>query len=240
MSSIYDALQRIQGQKIFSPSDEVIEGSSPKRRIYWVVFVAVIMSSVCTAAVFYGVKALKDGNGEIENIAAQRGPSESGEVVAITERDDPLQDIEDENGSIEMSSQVSADESYTLDKYLKLGGLYYEKGKYDKALLTYTKALRYYRNDARLLNNIGSVLLAKGEMDKAIGYFIHSKRVSKDFVEPVYNMACTYSRMGDKTKALSAFKKACAMNPDVKIWAAKDPDLEYLKGTGEFDAMIRE
>jgi tetratricopeptide (TPR) repeat protein len=239
MSSIYDALQRIQGQKLFSPSEETIGNSSPKRRIFWVVFVAVIMSSACTVAVFYGVKALNDGKGEIESITVHQGPSES-EEVSMTEQGNPLQDIEDADGSIEMSSQVPADEPDTLDKYLKLGGLYYEKAKYDKALLTYTKALRYYRNDARLLNNIGSVLLAKGEMDKAIGYFIHSNRLSKDFVEPVYNMACTYSRMGNKAKALSAFKKASTMNPDVKIWAAKDPDLEYIKGTGEFDAMIRE
>lgn len=240
MSSIYDALQRIQGQKLFSPSKETIKNSSPNRRIFWAVFVAVIISSVFTAAVFYGVKVLRDGKGEIENIADQSVPLESGESVAITQQADFLQNLNDADGSIEISSQVPADEPDTLDKYLKLGGLYYEKGKYDKALLTYTKALRYYRNDARLLNNIGSVLLAKGEMDKAIGYFIHSNRLSKDFVEPVYNMACTYSRMGNKAKALAALKKARTMNPDVKIWAAKDPDLEYIKGTGEFDAMIRE
>ena len=106
MSSIYDALQRIQEQKLFSQSDGVVEDSHPKRRIFWVVFIAVIMSSVCTAAVFYGVKVMKDGTGEIENITVSQGPSGSEGVVSVSMQDDLLQNMEDADGSTKALAQL--------------------------------------------------------------------------------------------------------------------------------------
>jgi tetratricopeptide (TPR) repeat protein len=238
MSSIYDALQRIQAQKATLSTGVLREDSSSRTKIFWLVLISIIISSAGTAALFYGVRTLKDGNGEIKNETVQTKASTLSEARSLTEQGDPLHEGGDSTGEIERYVQAISVAPDKVDAYLKLGGLYYESGDYDRALLTYTKALRYFRSDARILNNIGSVLLAKGDMDKAIGYFVHANRISKDFVEPVYNMACAYAKNKNPAEALSAFKKAYALNPEVRLWAIQDPDLEYLRGNMEFDAII--
>ena len=238
MSSIYDALQRIQAQKATFSSSVLREDNFSRTKIFRLVLCTIVISSVCTAALFYGVRTLKDGNEEMKNGTVQTKASTPSEVGSLTVQGVSLQEGGDPDGKIERYVQAIGLAPDKVDAYLKLGGLYYESGDYDKALLTYTKALRYFRSDARILNNVGSVLLAKGDMDKAIGYFVHANRVSGDFVEPLYNMACAYAKMKNPSEALSAFKKAYALNPEVRLWAIQDPDLEYLRGNMEFDAII--
>ncbi len=240
MSSIYDALQRIQASKGSVSQGGLGGDSSQRRKIIWLVFLSVIVSSVCTAALFYGARALKGGNGEIEQVTSGK-QSVRVDMVAppvVQGGSEPGED--DAEGALEDHSRVPAEKPHSQEDYLRLGGLYYEAGEYDKALLTYTRALRYFRSDAKILNNIGSVLLAKGEMEKAVGYFVQANRVSGDFVEPLYNMACAYAKMGNEAEAVSSLKKAYKMNPDVMQWALQDPDLEELRGIGDFNAMIRE
>ena len=238
MSSIYDALQRIQAQTDSISSGGFREDHFSRTKIFWLVLASIIISSVCTAALFYGVRTLKDGNGEIKNVSVQTGPSNSCETGFLAKQNCMMHEEGGPSGEIECCLEAISLAPDNVEAYLKLGWLYYESGDYNKALLTYTKSLRYFRGDARILNNIGSVLLAKGDMDKAIGYFIHSNRISKDYVEPLYNMACAYAKMKNQAKALSAFRKAYALNPKVRLWAIQDPDLEYLRGNREFDAII--
>ncbi len=238
MSSIYDALQRIQAQKATISSSVLREDDSSRTKIFWLVVFSIIIGSVCTAALFYGVRALKDGNGEIKNTTAQTISRTASEVGPLTEQDAVVHGGGDVTGGIERCLKAIDSQPDKVDAYLELGGLYYESDDYDKALLTYTKALRYFRGDARILNNIGSVMLAKGDMDKAIGYFVHANTISKDFVEPVYNMACAYAKKKNQAEALAAFKRAYALNPEVGLWAVQDPDLEYLRGNVEFDAIV--
>lgn len=238
MSSIYDALQRIQEEKGAWSSPVIRERPPAKRKTVWLIISAIIISSLCTTGVFYGIKAFgerKTGVRTASPLGASSGIKEAG----LTEQSPPA-----DQGSrpsvvpVRTLSLPVSPASETVDGYLKLGEQYFTVKDYDKALLTYTKALHYFRKDARLLNNIGSVFLAKGQADKAIHYFKESSSISNASVEPVYNLACAYAVMGNKAKAISYLKQACTKTHEAKTWAASDPDLADLRGTREFDRII--
>ena len=57
-------------------------------------------------------------------------------------------------------------------------------------------------------------------------------------MEPVYNLACAYARLGDPARAVLNLRKACRLDPEAKKWAATDPDLSILRGRRDFDRMI--
>ncbi|MBN2298779.1 MAG: tetratricopeptide repeat protein [Deltaproteobacteria bacterium] len=240
MSSIYDALQRIQEQKDLISSKGARSESLQRRTILRLIVLSVVISSVSTAGIFYGIRILKDGNEVVENVSMPKESSGYEEAASYVERREEMRGNENAGVENKQDIEVVISEPDNIETYMKLGGRYYESGDYDKALLAYTSALQYFQGDARLLNNIGIVLLAKGEREKAIEYFTQADAVSEDFVEPVYNMACTYAIMGDQARALSALKKAHALNPQVVQWAAEDPDLRSLEGIAEFEAIIHE
>lgn len=238
MSSIYDALQRIQEEKSAWSSPVIRETPPVKRKTVRLIISAVIISSLCTAGIFYGVKAFgerKSGGRPDSLLTASSGVKETGPAVdskPAAQADRPAA------APVQTPSMPVLPATETVDGYLNLGERYFAVQDYDKALLTYTKALHYFRKDARLLNNIGSVFLAKGQADKATHYFKESSSISNASVEPIYNLACAYAILGDKAKAVSYLKQACARTPEAKTWAASDPDLADLKGTKEFDRII--
>jgi len=238
MSSILDALQRREENKDLLSSQGARGNSLRRSTILWIIVLTVFMSSAGTAGIFYGIRMLKDDNGISRGASMHNRFQEPVETAPVMERDDDMLGDGDLGHQGRQYVEAVAAEPDSVAAYLKIGGDYYESGEYDEALHVYTKALEYYTDDARILNNIGIVMLAKGEMDKAIGYFAHSETISKDYVEPVYNIACAHALMGNQAKALSALKKASELNPQVLKWAAQDPDLGNLKGIAVFDEMI--
>ena len=234
MSSIYDALQRLQEDgkaSVYAP----MHAEAGKRGRFWMIVIgAVVLSSASTALIYSHWMEDKP-----PQVPRQAPPSVTNAPAAQARRLDPAWLFAQAEEQRMAGDNQKAIELYVKalhlapdrnkDAYVRLGTLYFEQQDYEKASLTYHAALKYFKNDAVLLNNMGGVLLAKGDTDGAIGYFRLASNCSKDYVEPVYNLACAYARKGDKTMALSALKKALSMHPDVKLWAEKDPDLEVLK-----------
>lgn len=235
MSSIYDALQRIQNQKASVSLDVLKRESSSRKKVFWLVLFAIILSSAGTAAVFYGIVALKGGNEGIQTVSAEKGLPACIADEPATQQDVSGHRDKDVPGVLRHDAGTGPEK---VETYLTRGGKYYESGEYDKAMNVYREALKFYGNDAKVLNNIGSVLLAKGELKEALTYFIQSSRANKGFVEPVYNMACAYAKMDDQSKAISELKKAYRLNPDVRLWAVQDPDFDSLRGNREFDTIV--
>ncbi len=237
MSSIYEALKRTQMNRNVSSSADVTEGvRSP--RIYWIIIMAILLSSALTTAVLYGIgiigKARTAGH-EVE----QPVKEDSSRIIDLMNKADRLHSKGQMTDAINLYSQVISRNPAFVEAYLKLGSLYYELKIYDKAFETYTSVKKLTPNDARLLNNMGSVLLAKGDPAKALTFFVQARRCSADYVEPFYNMACAYARLKKNDAALSSLRQACSMQPEARLWARRDPDLASLKGTKEFEDIIR-
>lgn len=234
MSSIYEALQRIQREKDSWSSTVRNEQPRTREKMASLVLVAIVASSLCTAGIFFGIKYFGQGRHGHDRAAV------TSEIGAVKPSPSLAEQSQKEGGAAKMpagtASQAASPES--VDDYLKAGEQLFRAKDYDKALLTYTKALHYFRKDVRLLNNIGNVFLAQGQERKAIHYFKQASETSKDYVEPVYNLACAHAKLGKKSAALSYLKKACTMNPEARRWAAEDPDLLRLKGSVKFDQII--
>ncbi len=237
MSSIYDALQRIQGEKGSWAGNSAKAVAPPARKkMIMLVLASVLAGSLCTGGVFYAVRIMgEDSHRERSATVAQgvqaekaAAPVQAAPVAAPEMKPDPQA----------VPQQPASAHPDTVDGYLALGEKLYLAKDYDKALQIYTEAVHYYHSDARILNNLGSVYLAKGQVGKAIHYYQESRSTSKDFVEPVYNLACAYAVLGDKTRSIENLKLACTMNPEVKKWAVQDPDLKGLNGNAEFKRII--
>ncbi len=126
-----------------------------------------------------------------------------------------------------------------VDAHMRLGELYYGAQRFDEALSVMDEARKMNPDEPRILNNMGSVLLAKGDPAKALTYFVQARKSSAEYVEPLYNMACAYARLNKKGAALSSLSQAAAMQPEVRLWASRDPDRASLREDRECQAILR-
>ncbi len=237
MSSIYEALKRSQMNRQVSSGRDLREGNRPYR-IYWIVIAAVILGSALTAAVLYGIGAMGKNQGAAPQ-AAQSVQADPRRIIDLMNKADRLQTKGQGLDAIEVYTRIISMDPSSAEAYLKLGSIYYENKIFDKAFETYSRAQKLRPNDARLLNNMGSVLLAMEDPAKALTFFIQARRNSADYVEPLYNMACAYARLKKNDAALSSLRQACGMQPEARLWARRDPDLASLKGRKEFEDIIR-
>jgi tetratricopeptide (TPR) repeat protein len=236
MSSIYEALKRTQRDRHVASSEDVTEGFR-SHRVYWLIIAAILLSSALTMALLYGMGII----GKVPTAGhevKQPVREDTSRILDLMNKADRLHAKGQMTEAINAYSQVISSNPAFAEAYLKLGSLYYEIKFYDKAFETYTSVKKLKPNDARLLNNMGSVLLAKGDPAKALTFFIQARRCSADYVEPFYNMACAYARLNKNDAALSSLRQACSMQPEARLWARRDPDLASLKGTKEFDDII--
>lgn len=229
MSSIYEALKRVQHEdaRTLPLTSKPKSWSTPKN--WAIIIVAVTISSLVTMGVYSYISTPplnKRNQSTVNNHsqtqlkpeAAQKTGANATQVKPPVETaaQDPLASAPDKS----------------KDEYIETANLCFEKGELDKAISIYKEALGVYKNDAGLINNLGAVLLSKSDYDSAIKYFKIAIQCSKDDVEPVYNLACAYAKKGDNASALKELKKAIKMNgQDVRKWAKDDPDLKSLKGT---------
>jgi tetratricopeptide (TPR) repeat protein len=114
-------------------------------------------------------------------------------------------------------------ESLTSDKkdlmyiYNQIGEIYYRMGYLDDALRYLSRSLRLARDlgdrrmQASVLINIANIYSDKNKLDKALGYYEESLRLTTDekAKAPIYsNIAIIYSKKGDYQKAVEYFQKA--------------------------------
>ena len=52
-----------------------------------------------------------------------------------------------------------------------------------------------------------------------------------------YNLACHYARMEQGSRAVALLKEALSLSPNLKEWAAKDPDLDSIRDNTGFRAL---
>jgi tetratricopeptide (TPR) repeat protein len=235
MSSIYEALKRSQAGN----TDPSLTDERPIQRgfrIYWIVAAALISSAV-TAVLIYGIGIV--GQDRVPVPASTRTtPSNPERTVDLMNKADRLSRKSDLDGAIEVYRSVIEKSPGYTEAYLKMGELYYGAKRFDEAHSILSTAIKIKPGDARLLNNMGSVLLAKGDAAQALTYFVQARRNSADYVEPLYNMACAYAKLNKKGAALSSLRQASGMQPEVRLWASRDPDLASLRGDKDFESIV--
>jgi tetratricopeptide (TPR) repeat protein len=229
MSSIYDALKRVQNEDAGSLplSGSPKTWSTPKN--WAIIIVAVTLSSLVTMGI-YSYISTPLSNRNIQSGISNNHSQAPLKPAAMQKKEVPAAQIKHQSEAA-VQDPVAGAPDKSRDEYINTANQYFEKGELDKAISIYKEALGVYKNDAGLINNLGAVLLAKSDYDNAIKYFKIAIQCSKGNVEPVYNLACAYAKKGDNASALKELKKALEMNrQDVRKWAKDDPDLKSLKG----------
>ncbi len=230
MSSIYEALKRVQHEDTTTIPLTGRQKSWSNPKNWTIIIVSVTISSLVTMGV-YSYISTPPSNKNIQSTVNGNHSHTPTKPESMLKAEAPAAQVKPR---IEAAAQdpVAGAPDKSKDEYIETANMCFEKGELDKAISIYKEALGVYKNDAGLINNLGAVLLAKSDYDSAIKYFKIAIQCSKDSVEPVYNLACAYAKKGDNTSALKELEKAIKMNgQDVRKWAKDDPDLKSLKGT---------
>ncbi len=119
---------------------------------------------------------------------------------------------------------------------LRYGNLLYRRQRYDEAVAVFQKAVATHQT-AALRNNLGSVYLAQGKLDLARQEFQAAAGLDAKYADPHYNLACYFTRMGQKEEGLAELHKAKAIEPKVVEWAAEDGDLAPLRSMPEYKRL---
>jgi len=93
------------------------------------------------------------------------------------------------------------------------GMAYADRGKLDKALADYGKAINLSAKYSDPYNNRGEIYRRKGEYSKALKDFQTAIRLDKNFAEPRYNIGLVYEAMGKKGLAAKSFLTYLKANP---------------------------
>ena len=140
-----------------------------------------------------------------------------------------------ENGS--PSSFILHPSSLILESYQKARA-FHREGRLPDAGIWYEKVISMDPGHVEALNNRGVLHLHKKNYSAARKCFAKAIRLKPDYVDPYYNLACVSATVGQVKQGLRYLGKAISMDPGVKGWAQKDPDLDPLRGRPEFSEII--
>lgn len=116
---------------------------------------------------------------------------------------------------------------------------FHRKGRLPEAGAWYEKVISMDPGHVEALNNRGVLYLHHKDYPAARKCFEKAIRLKPDYVDPYYNLACVSSAGGQVKQGLRYLGKAISMDPGVKGWAQKDPDLDPLRTSPRFREMVR-
>lgn len=86
-----------------------------------------------------------------------------------------------------------------------VGNCYYQKRDFRKAALFYQKVIEIDKKYIPAYNNLGSIHLAQGEYEKALGAFKKAHEMSRFSKTPMYNLASLYLNFGVINESMRLF-----------------------------------
>jgi hypothetical protein len=93
--------------------------------------------------------------------------------------------------------------------------------------------------------HLGEYYLAHGEPGRAVTLASRAVDAAAGLDAPAqvrgmasYNLACALARSDRPAEAVTALTEAITLNPDVRVNAGRDPDLEVLRASGRLAAVL--
>ena len=115
---------------------------------------------------------------------------------------------------------------------------FHREGRLPEAGIWYEKVISMDPGHVEALNNRGVLHLHKKNYSAARKCFEKAIRLKPDYVDPYYNLACVSAATGQMQQGLRYLGKAISMDPGVKGWAQRDPDLDPLRASPRFKAIV--
>jgi len=104
-------------------------------------------------------------------------------------------------------------------------------GRREDAVLYYKKAIELRPDSTGAMNNLASVYLEAGDLDRAKSLFSRVLSLDPKNIPASYNMACVFSMANRPRESLVWMKRAMALGFHDRDSAEKDPDLENLRNS---------
>jgi serine/threonine protein kinase/Flp pilus assembly protein TadD len=127
-----------------------------------------------------------------------------------------------------------------------LGQAYESLGNVDEAKVWRRRALQIMEerlelnpDDTRALILGSSALATLGERERAIEMATQALALDPDDPGMLYNVACTYSQLGKLDEAISVLERAVGKGYHNKDWMEHDPDLEPIKSSPRYQALLQ-
>jgi tetratricopeptide (TPR) repeat protein len=118
---------------------------------------------------------------------------------------------------IEYDLKRSIRENPSSTGYGLLGHLYSKTGRYQEALVAFSKVLEYPRQTDKLsaYTGLGTVYYQMGDMTRSLSCYEKAVRIQKDG-SFLYNLATIYVATGDDAKAVKTLLEAIKLNPELE------------------------
>ncbi|NUN71216.1 MAG: protein kinase [Bacteroidetes bacterium] len=118
-----------------------------------------------------------------------------------------------------------------------------EKEKYQKVLMeglaTYERYLSHHPDDSRGHMYYATDLAQVGRKEEAKVQAAKAIELSPDDPLMLYNAACFYAQMGEKTQAIQSLRDAISVGYGNYEWLQRDTDLDSLRDDPEFKELIK-
>lgn len=112
------------------------------------------------------------------------------------------------------------------------------QGDLSRAEEIYRQSLAREPSFDKSLNNLGVILMGRGQNADARRNFLTAIRQNPAYADAYYNLACLSAREKSLPQALAFLRQALHLDPNSREYALKDPDLEPLSGMKEFIELV--
>ncbi len=148
-----------------------------------------------------------------------------------------LKEIDEAIAEIQKALKINP---YDPELYYNLGDLFYRKGDLDKAIAQYQKALSIQPESVPALNRLAIIFSIQNKYDKALSLFKQIVTLHPDSAETYYNIACMYSKKQNTEESIAWLKKAIKKGYNNWNQIKTDKDLENIRNTADFKALIKD
>jgi serine/threonine protein kinase/Flp pilus assembly protein TadD len=123
--------------------------------------------------------------------------------------------------------------------YESLGNIDEGKVWRRRAVQIIEERLELNPDDTRALILGSAALATLGERERAIEMAAQALALDPDDPGMLYNVACTYSQLGKLDEAISVLERAVDKGYHNKDWMEHDPDLEPIKSSPRYQALLQ-
>jgi non-specific serine/threonine protein kinase len=143
----------------------------------------------------------------------------------------------------EKACKVSPDDyqapSLAAFTYKGMGLIDKSKEAYGRSLVNAEKKIALNPDDSRAYYLGSHALLELDRRDEAMSWAERAYALDPDDPYLIYGIACFYAQLGDPDRALEHFENALKAGFAHKEWLENDTDLDPIRGTDRFRALVR-
>jgi serine/threonine protein kinase/Flp pilus assembly protein TadD len=143
----------------------------------------------------------------------------------------------------EQASRANPDDfqapSLLIQVYKSLGREAEATALAHRALKLAEKQLEFHPDDARALYFGAARLCQLGNRARSLEWAKRALEIDPGDTGILYNVACNFALLGEAEEAINCLEKVITYGAWFKGWAAKDSDLDSLRGHPRFEALMK-